>query len=71
MTAGLPTAIDNQMIGNRTLPVNELILQVEKEKRKSKIMSLPLPPTANLDTENGDKSWKDRKKPVVINKVSI
>ena len=34
-------------------------------------MSLPLPPTANLDTENGDKSWKDRKKPVVINKVSI
>jgi len=44
--------------------------KVEKEKRKSKIMSLPLPPTANLDTENGDKSWKDRKKPVVINKVS-
>jgi len=39
----------------------------EKEKRKSKIMSLPLPPA---DTENGEKSWKDKKKPVVINKVA-
>jgi len=40
---------------------------VKKEKPKSKIMTLPLPP---MESENGGgASWSQRPKPVVINKV--
>jgi len=40
-----------------------------KKPKQSKIMSLPLPPAA--EAENGDRTWKDKKKPVVINKVPV
>jgi len=40
---------------------------IKKEKPKSKIMTLPLPP---MESENGGAaSWSQRPKPVVINKV--